>query len=338
MRIDFLCNDGSPLGVSMNTLMGADPAQIGVGGAELAMLTLCEEWSKRGDQVRLYNDPRPNWQSPFEQLPIGTFNPQEDRDILIIYRSPNLRAVGAKGLKVWFSTDQFSVGNYAQFRQMVDKVVCISEYHSNYFKANYQINDAIVIDLPVRVHDYENKNIEKIKNRFIFTSVPARGLDVMLEIWPRIVKEVPDATLVITSDYRLWGHSLGMGNEQFISKARGLENITFLSAVPRTRLIEEQLKAEINMYPCIYDELFCIAIAEAQVAGAYTITSDCGALATTNMGTLIRGDARQLKDNYVSEAVQFIKNRYVHELRSQAIKRFHPDTILEKWDKKVFNG
>jgi hypothetical protein len=99
MKIDYLTNDGSPLGVSLATLLGNDPNQVGTGGAEAAMLTLCEEWTKAGHQVRLYNDPRPGWDSPFEQLPIGAFNSQDNRDVLIVFRSPNLRMIDAKGLK-----------------------------------------------------------------------------------------------------------------------------------------------------------------------------------------------------------------------------------------------
>lgn len=340
MKIDIIVNDGSPREVTMKSIWG-DGAQIGIGGAELGLLTMCEAWHNAGNEVILYNDPREPNASPFEQRAIGAFEPEAKRDVLIVFRSPNLRVVGAKGLKVWWSTDQFTVGDFKAFRPMVDKVVCISPYHCEYFKSTYGITDATVIDLPVRVQDYEGKNIEKVKNRFIFTSVPARGLNVMLDIWPVIQREVPDATLVITSDYRLWGRTLGMGNEKFIQKAMPLKNITFLSAVPRERLIEEQLKAEINVYPCIYDELFCIAIAESQVAGAYTISSPMGALATTNMGLTISGDleAYATKEKYITEAVKFCNFDYtdtVKYIQEKAIKRFHPDTILRQWEEKIF--
>ena len=339
MKLSILCNDGSPLGVSMKTLWG-DGVQIGCGGAEVALLTMCEEWTKAGHEVVLFNNPREHGASPFEQREINSFNPAEERDILIIFRSPNLRVVGAKGLKVWFSCDQRTIGNFRDFRQMVDKVVVISPYHQQYFITHYGITDSVVIDLPVRVHDYENKNIEKVKGRFIFTSVPARGLDIMLDIWPRIKQSIPDATLVITSDYRLWGSDLGQGNEQFIKKAMLLEGITFLSAVPRTRLIEEQLKAEVHVYPCIYDELFCIAVAESQVAGVYPITSDCGALVSTNMHTIISGDPNRNLSEYVNQSVLF-ENKLREEgydlsFQANAIERFHPDTILKEWDTKVF--
>ena len=49
--IDLLCNDGSPLGVTMKTLYGDDPKQIGVGGAEAALLTMCEAWHDVGHYI-----------------------------------------------------------------------------------------------------------------------------------------------------------------------------------------------------------------------------------------------------------------------------------------------
>lgn len=339
MKIHILANDGSPLGVTLKTLMGDDPQQIGIGGAEYALLTMCEMWHNRGDEVVLYNNPRIQYGSPFEQRKIIDFDRNEDRDVLIVFRSTNTRAINAKGLRVWWSCDQFATGNFAQFRQFVNKVVLISPTHDDYFKKVYGINDGIVIDLPVRVWEYEGKNIEKVKNRFIFTSVPARGLDIMLEIWPRIKEQIPDASLVITADYRLWG--CGRGNEHFIARAMGLDGVTFLSAVPRPRLVEEQLKAELNVYTCNYEELFCIAVAESQVAGVYPITSDMGALKTTNMGTIIFGDPQQQMNDYLFASGLFDKHReysipHIQDIQKKAIKRFHPDRIMAEWDEKVF--
>ena len=345
LRIDFLTTDGSPLGCSVKTLMGDDPAQVGVGGSEYLMLTLCELWTKQGHHVRLYNSPRQDWSSPFEQLSTGDFRPADKRDILIVFRSPNLQVVGANGMKIWLSTDQQTIGDFKSFRPLVDKVVGISEFHSDHFKKTYGISDMIVIDIPIRVWEYENKNIEKIKDRFIFTSVPARGLDILLPWWNSIKKEIPDASLVVTSDYRLWGVSCGMGNEAFIKQSLGLEDITFLSAVSRPKLVEEQLKAEINLYPNIYDELFCVAIAESQVAGAYPVTSEFGALRSTNMGTIIRLDPRdgKAKKVYIDASVDALNKIHsgeidVKALQQKAIERFHPDNILRQWEEKVFGG
>ena len=260
--IHFLVNDGSPREVTAKTLWGLDGA-VGVGGSEIAMITLCEEWTERGNTVVLFNDPKEFGASSFEQRAINSFDTNEPRDILINFRSPNHRTIPVSNCKkVWFSTDQMSVGNYREFAGHVDKIVTISPRHAQYFKENYGIQNAEVIDIPVRVQDYEdvrqNERIEKVKNRLLFSSVPARGLDNLWRVYQRIQREVPDVNLVITSDYRLWG--VGASNEHFRVKWMHITNVDFMGAVPRAQLIREQMKAQILLYPSNYDELFCVAV------------------------------------------------------------------------------
>lgn len=344
MKIDILCNDGSPLGITMKTLWG-DEFQVGCGGAEYALLTMCEAWNNTGHDVVLYNNPRKPNESPFEQRPIDQFNPNNPRDILIVFRSPNIRSIPVTNcLKIWWSTDQYTIGDFSNFSKQVDKIVCISSHHSEYFAHTYGIQNAHVIDIPVRTQDYENKNIEKIRNRFIFTSVPDRGLDNLLRMWQGLKRSIPDASLVITSDYRLWGVGEAR-NEQHRVRWLSKEDVEFLGAVPRKRLIEEQLKAEIMLYPCNYEELFCIAVAEAQVAGVYPITSAIGALKTTNMGTVLYVDADNLHNDisFLEKLFGLVtdRNEFLSEqerVQHLATKRFNINNILAQWESKIFNG
>lgn len=336
MRIDLLCNDGSPLGVTSRTIWG-DNFRVGTGGAEYGLLTMCEEWTKAGHTVRLYNDPKEKNASLFEQFPVGAFHPNDDRDILIIFRSPNARAIPANGLKIWWSCDQQTVGNFNEFANYVDKIVCISEYHSNYFKSRYNITNATVIDLPIRLGDFEGLKFERVKNRIIFTSVPARGLENMLRVYKILKQEKPEVSMTITSDYRLWG--VGASNEQFRMKWMHQSDVRYLGAIPRGQLIEEQLQADLMVYPCNYDELFCIAVAVAQCAGLYPVTSSIGALETTNMAKLLFVDA----DNpacdrlYVDTVLELLSDRSRLEVlrtknKFEARARFAPENILRQWE------
>ena len=340
MKIDILCSDGSPLGVSSKTLWG-DAWRLGVGGAECALITMCEEWEKVGHTVTLYNSPKEAGASPFNQLPVRAFDPTNNRDVLINFRSPNPKAAIAKGLKVWWSCDQFTSGSFKDFAVYADKIVCISDFHVNYFKSTYRIENAIAIDLPVRVGDFENREIEKVRNRIIFISVPARGLHHLLPMWRKIKNQVPDASLCITSDYRLWGVA-GPGNSKHRAGWVGQKDVMFLGAVPRTQYVDQLLKAQLLVYPCEYEELFCISVAEAMVAGAYPITSGVGALSTTNMGEVIEDfPTKDFFDEMEDVSVDLLQHQDVLEqeqkrARKEAIKRFHLDRIIEEWENKVF--
>ena len=342
MKVEILINDGSPIGVTMKTLWG-ERSKIGVGGAELALLTMCEAWHNAGHEVILYNSPRDPYGSPFEQRNISDFDPKKNRDFVIIFRSPNPKGLVSKGLKFWWSTDQFTVGDFRSFSHHVDKIICISEFHQKYFEKTYGINGSIIIDLPVRVNDYIEPQA-KIPNRLIFTSIPDRGLQFLRHAWPQLKKEVPDLSLVITSDYRLWGAD-GPRNEKHRVHWIGQKDVKFLGAITRQELIQHELEAQILAYPCLYDELFCISCAEAQVAGAYPITSSIGALETTNMGTIIHGHPQDIGflTRFTKEIVELLNNpdelkKKQDEVKQKATERFHPDNILKQWNSLVFGG
>uniref|UniRef100_A0A6H1ZAS3 Putative glycosyltransferase n=1 Tax=viral metagenome TaxID=1070528 RepID=A0A6H1ZAS3_9ZZZZ len=339
MRLDTLINDGSPRQVHCDDIGGNDK-RVGVGGAELALLTLLEGWHNQGHEVVLYNDPLRQG-SPFEQRPIDAFDKNAERDILIVFRSPNHRAFGARGLRVWWSTDQYTQGSFAEFAPAVNKIVTISPFHSRYFFETYGIRDTVSIDLPVRTWEYK-QSIEKVRNRCLFASIPDRGLHELALCWPQIVKEVPDASLAITSDYRLWGCAAPL-NEQYIGELFRLPNVRFLGAVRRSELIVEQMQADVLAYPCQYAELFCITCAEAQVAGVYPVTSNMGALPITNMGIVIPGDPKNplWRTMFIDKVVETLKDPGLRKkqeaLKARAIKRFNLERILREWDKKVFS-
>lgn len=345
MKIDILCNDGSPLGVTPKTIYG-DNVQPGVGGAELALLTMSEAWVEDGHEVVLYNNPRETKVSSLEQRNIDSFNPIQERDVLIVFRSPNTRAIGAKGLKVWWSCDQFTIGDFKYFSTVVDKIVCISNFHSEYFRNVYNITNAIVIDLPVREQDYPEINLNnKIPGRLLFASVPQRGLDILSDMWEELKSINPDVSLVITSDYRLWGcQSPNDFNHRYKWMRYINDDIQYIGAVNRKQLIKEQMKAQILAYPCTYDELFCITCAEAQYAGVYPVTSGKGALQTTNMGTIIDIDPMKLqfRKYFIDEIIYLLDDaeelrKIQNEVMKMAKERFNIKNILNQWYERVLS-
>lgn len=345
MRIDILTNDGSPLGVTEKSIYGED-GRMGVGGAELALLTLCKGWHDKGYKVTLYNNPDIADGSCFEQRPIDDFSPFNPRDVLIIFRSPNTRIRdGANGLKVWFSCDQRTVGNFQEFAGQADKIVTISPYHSQYFSDVYSIHNTVPIDLPVRTWEYDTKT-KKFPYKCIWNSMPDRGVETLANVWAKLSARVPEASLIITSDWRLWTRH---ASEQHIAQYKvmfaALPNVRYTGAIPRTELIKHELEAQVNLATNTYEELFCISVAECQVAGAYPVSSNSGAIRTTNMGKIFPGNPMNVawQNEYVDFVASLLtdqdslKRKYRY-LRKKALKRFSLETILQQWDEKIFNG
>lgn len=343
LKIDVLCNDGSPLGVTEASIEGTD-GRMGVGGAEMALLTMCRAWQYYGNDVTLYNNPNNPLASSFRQLAIGDFHPQDERDILVIFRSPNEKSLDAKGKKIWWSCDQQTVGDFKALANEVSKVVTISPRHNKFFKDMYGITNSVCIDLPVRTWEY-NEPIEKVSKRCIFTSMPDRGLMELHAAWVRIVAEVPEASLVITSDWRLWAE---WQTEEAVRTYRLAwarhPNVDYRAAIKRSELVKLQMSADLHLYPCVYDELFCIAVAESQVAGAFPVTSDVGALATTNMGRVLHGNPQNPDwvDLFVKNSVELLTDPKLAQkqewIREVSKKRFSVEKILTKWEDEIFYG
>jgi hypothetical protein len=344
MKIHIICNDGSPLGVVYKDIWGEN-SRIGVGGAESKLLEMCKAWTDAGHNLVLYNDPTRYDGSPFPQERLMHFNPYEDRDILIIFRSPNTRIENAKGKKIWWSCDQRTVGDFRDFATKVDKIVTISPYHADFFRIMYGIKNTVTIDLPVIANDYdESPHVDKVPNSLLFSSIPDRGLNVLAEVIPMLKGKV-DVSVNITSGYSLWTGGNDDMNQQYRLKFGRIPNVTFHGAVNRRELIRIQKMSQILAYPCIYDELFCIAVAEAQWVGAYPMTSDYGALETTNMGYKLPGlpTDRAWQERYAQDIIDLFKQPDIlaqrqEEVKALARQRFDIMKILKRWDKEVFNG
>lgn len=341
LTIDLFCNDGSPLGVIPSHVYGR-----GVGGAELALVSWVETMAGRGHRVRVYNDPEvAGVHGGAEWLPKRAFAPKESRDVFVVFRSPNshVKTVRA-GMKVHWSCDQFTVGNFARdIFPYVDRVVCISPYHVAYHKATYGVEDGKIghIDLGVRLADYAEP-VDRIPGRCIFCSIPDRGLEILYAVWPKVRHMRPDASLVITSDYRLWG-SKTAGNHHHRMAWLHVPGILFLGRVDRAQLVKEQMAAQVHSYPCEYEELFCISAAECQVAGAVPVTPDTGALKTTNsFGAVLPGSLRdpqwQRKFAQLIVRMMDLPDDARANMQKRARARFSWDRICGQWERLFETG
>lgn len=337
MKVDILCNDGSPLKV-----IPSDIHDKGVGGAELALLTFAPKLAEAGHQVRVYNNPRElGMHEGVEFLNSNQYAPRENRDVVIAFRSPNPMLPSSKGRKIFWSCDQQTAGNYAtDIIPFVDHTVVISKRHYDYFVDRYDWPEdkMTVLDLGVRTWEY-SETPTKVSGRMIYCSQPERGLEILHKMWPEIKTRVPHASLVITADRRLWGVSYP-GNEQHVAQWTNQPDVHFMGMIPRKQLVQEQLKAEIHAFPCTYDELFCIAAAECQVAGAVPVTSTKGALVTTNRyGVRIPYNpaSEEWQENFtkvISNLLydSIVLGRYADLCRHGGFTDFDWNTLIVAWE------
>lgn len=121
---------------------------------------------------------------------------------------------------------------------------------------------------------------KKTPNQFIYTSHAERGLAKVLEDWPNIKLQLPDATLKISTPE----YGLEYFKENFSSLISNLDGVEFLGTLPQQELYQLMSKSQYWYYPSNYEETFCITALEMLGHKVIPITWEWGGLKETLHG------------------------------------------------------
>jgi hypothetical protein len=182
----------------------------------------------------------------------------------------------------------------------IDKIIVLSEWHKEYFKNIYDIeeNKLTIIGNGINVNNINNSN--KINNRFIWTSSFDRGIERCLEYFEEIHNYILDAELHIFRDYDNYKHLVNKYSCDYIK---------FYGRVSNEVIIEEFKKASVWFYPTHFVETFCISSLEAQLNECLCIATNIGALTTTvgDRGILFNTDTLVNKKECVNLVINTLK-------------------------------
>lgn len=271
----------------------------GLGGSETAACRLAEALQDFDCRVTVYGEVQPGAIGQIVYRPHGAFDPTEYRDLLIVSRNPMIfdRKINAAHKLLWMhDVDCGALLNEARMKQ-INRVMCLSDWHRLHLLETYPFLAADDLYItrngiePAYFSPYEDgKLIERNPHRAIYTSSPDRGLDLLLEWWPRVRERIPDAELVYayasvydavaSKDRRI---SAFRDHVRFLaSQAEGTTNLGSLS---QPMVAKEMMKSGVWVAPSYstpanqaFHETFCIGAVEAAAAGCYRVMSAWGAL------------------------------------------------------------
>jgi glycosyltransferase involved in cell wall biosynthesis len=321
----------------------------GVGGSEYALILLTRTLAKRGHEVQVFGrDLREGAFNGVQYVNISKFDPLGTYEYLILFRSSFFGFIVAKARqKVFWSTD-IDWADWDKFIfSYVQKVICISPFHRDFLLKTYKSvreEQLTIMEHGVIDEDYFDSPPEelpkKVGNRLIYCSVPERGLVHLSRLFPHIRQQVPDAELVVTSDYSLWGRS--PGTEQFKQMFGNAAGVLYFGKVTRQKLVELQKSSKVMAYPCTYYEGFCIAALECIAAAAVPVTTNKFALATTvgSSGMLVDGEAGEIEydDAFIRNVVKLLTAQdcwtdLAIKGRRRTFEQFCWGTICDKFER-----
>ncbi len=354
-----------------------------LGGSESALFYLSRELAKLGHKILIFNNcgteegvyEGVEYRQFTTLLDLAKHSQENNYDIFISFRDLPAFLFPIKAKKrIWWGHDDFSnVWNYSDFRKFLgssflrlagflvnrycDYLFVVSNWLKNICLEKLKIREEklYVTKNGVYLPYFNNKNqIEnRQKYRLVYTSVPARGLDVLLDIFPLIKEKIPQSTLHIYC-----GWDLGMLKNEDKILAKNLYEKTNQNGVFRegtkthANLATDLNISSLMLYPShevpnagFYAETSCIAALEAQAGGCPVIASNRGALSESIQngitGILIEGNpfSKEYKEKFAQETINLLQDENrLNEMREKAKKfireNYTWDIIAKEWTNK----
>jgi glycosyltransferase involved in cell wall biosynthesis len=339
-----------------------------LGGTHHAMFNLAFELSNRHD-VKIFCNCQ-GYEGKYNNIEyiqlnkIISYCKQNDIDILICVASETILKTNIKAKKIilWLHNDysiywnnelsdiSYKIAEIISFKP--DKIVCVSNWHKEIIKQTFKIPDNHIhviyngIDLTL----FKNVSLNNKLPRIIYTNAPDRGLEILLEIFPKVKEKYSNFELHIYSSFLTWGKDdfdlLTLENE-IIQDYKNIDGIFINKPLPLKKLIDEMSKSYLFVYPsCASDityfnsETFCMSVLEAQACYLPVITFNRGALSEViiqdRTGILIDENNSNLKEKLFFEICNLIDNKKLYlefsKNTREWIKNFDIKKISKEWE------
>ena len=319
----------------------------GLGGSEEAVVNIAPLLAKQGWEVEVYNNcaQEGNYDGATWK-PFWTYDQTQPCAIFIAWRDSRSALLAPQEAKVmmWLHDKQKKDHWSPEMLDRVDKFFFLSEYHR---KDLPEIPDEkiFITSNGIRTSQFIIPE-PRDPLRCFYASSPDRGLDVLLEMWPKIMEKVPEAELHtyygFTKTYDQL-HAKNQGMKEFreqILKDLKKPGVTDHGRIGHEELSKEFLKSSFWLYPTYFTEISCITAMKAQAAGAIPITMTMAALdETVQHGIKIPYDIRhaRAKQFFVKETVKFLLDqKRAEEIRkpmmSWAKDKFDWSNVAHQWN------
>lgn len=247
-------------------------------------------------------------------------------DVVVALNEPDLlRLVPATTLRVLHQ--QLNDFGFAKpgFDSFVDVYAFPSETHRLFMVESCKLDPDKTTVLPnsINLEFFEGQE-ERRKHSVAYISSPDRGLHWLLDFWPLVRRQVPDAELRIyykidpwlENNRNTWGPS-GSDFLEIGTRARYVEEclrrlgrngengVTVVGPTPNKTLARELMRTEIMAYPCDplrWTEGFSVATLDACAAGCIPLITDVDAI-----GDIYRGVAEIVSQRPVSRDGRWVE-------------------------------
>lgn len=309
-----------------------------ISGSEYMAINLAQEFRKCGYKVFIigsFEDNKNNYQCTHEGIEYIDYKYFSDFalmyiiDILIVsrYTSNLIYYDNIKSVYLWIH-DLLPMLNQAKcfqiHREKFKHIIAVSQWQKDNVIKHLNIPEHVIAVsrnaiIPERFQPVEV--VEKIPYRFIYSSDPTRGLDILINIFPKIIDLIPQCSLVIFTN-------MSLVETETMNKIQNMkEHVKIYQRISQNDLAIEFLKSDIWFYPTHFKETYCITVLEAMISRCLVVTVNLAGL-----GEIVTGKGITCSSP-VQDKIDDLINKMCFVLDKPAIKERYLN-IAEKWAKE----
>lgn len=261
--------------------------EVGIGGSEIAVVKMARALRDiTGRRVLIYN----NRDSAIEFDGVE-YRPCQDIGDYIQKYEPHVHIAWRHVSKlteaptyIWCH-DLMAMG--IEHHSIYHRVLALSPFHKGFLKHLFAIPEEkiVVTRNGIDTSRWDGPAPQRDPFKVVYTSSPDRGLDRVIQVMDKVVKEVPQASLNV---YYGFDNMVKIGKQAevdwFMEQIKSRPWITLRGNVEQVQLVRELRGAGVWLYPTNFNETFCISALEAVFSGVWPVVRSYGALPDTLRG------------------------------------------------------
>ena len=331
--------------------------KTGIGGSETAVIEMSKKLAARGCRVRVYVGCGKNGEGIYDGVEYYHSNKFQDLkcDVLVISRMANMLDdnynISAQ-IKLLWCHDTVAVNAKHSLLLKAHRILALSEWHKQTLIKEHGLHPDHVVVTRNGI-DLDRFDVKMPRNRLkvVNSSSPDRSWAVLLDVWPEIRKQVPQAELHLFYGFKNWKilapYRPGQADtikylEDKIAELQP-QGVIYRDRLPQKELAKEFLSSGVIAYPTWFAETSCITMMEAQAAGLRMVTSSIAALNETvaDRGTLIDGDwvSPEYKSKFISAVVKELQKSDESDrdaLQKYAQENFGYNDLAKQWEELFY--
>lgn len=264
----------------------------GIGGSETAVVKIAEQFAGAGWTTDVYCHAG-RYEGEYDG--VGYWEPERleggtNADVLVVWRNPAAHSIPITATQrvLWCHDVAYGPGVAGDMR-VWDRVLGVSAHHANHLGRVYGLQADKMDFVPNGIDPARFVDTgRKIPGRCVYASSPDRGLDILLDLWPKIIGDETFPELHIAYGWENFDIGIRHGRRDLAALKERIEKqisntpqVVWRGRLPQNELAQLYGESVAWLYPTAFFETSCISAAEAMAGGCVPVCSAVGALRET---------------------------------------------------------